>query len=512
MGDLTGKIIAGKYELLARIGQGGMGAVYEARNISTLKRCAVKVLLTPELIADEEISRRFSLEAIATGMIESEHVVAAYDAGVDEHGHAYYVMDALRGEDLKQTLARVGVLPASAVAKIILQAATGLASAHALGIVHRDVKPANLFLAVGAEREIKVKILDFGVAKVKMDLLHETTNALTRTGSMLGTPMYMSPEQAKRASEIDESADVWSLGVVLFECLSGKLPWIDVESFGELIAAVLVQDLPRLQDVAAWVPPELASIVHHALSRDIGCRTRNVVDLSTSLRRFLGGDLRLFEHELTSVSELERSAVAIKLSLDDTLLMPAGRQSNEPVVASPRPLARRPGRLALAGAAICAVTGAGAWLVSSRNPAPTELAARRKGTAPSAMVSSGSKEARAGSAGLGEPELDFALEIGKVPVKVRVDGVSRVVENGYIRVVGPIGSRHQIDLALNNLQATYTVVMSSDGLVPSDLTIQIAELSKPHQRKLLGPTKPADSVDGLPEKHEPESDGGLVPW
>jgi serine/threonine protein kinase len=248
--DLTGALIANKYELLRLIGRGGMGAVYEARNVATLKRCAVKVLLSPELAGDAEVVKRFFREAKASGLIESEHVVAAFDSGIDAADHVYYVMECLHGEDLEQTLGRLGSLNPQAAIKIVLQAAKGLMSAHALDIVHRDVKPANLFLALGPGDEVKVKILDFGVAKVKMEMFNESASSLTHSGSLLGTPLYMSPDQLRRASAIDASADVWSLGVVLFECLTGDLPWGDCDGIGELVTAILTLRLPLIQDQA----------------------------------------------------------------------------------------------------------------------------------------------------------------------------------------------------------------------------------------------------------------------
>src|SRR4051812_14476540 len=300
------------------MGRGGMGAVYEARHIGTLKRCAVKVLLSPELSGDHEVVKRFFREARASGLIESEHVVAAYDSGVDAAGHVYYVMECLQGEDLQQLLRRVGALSPVAATKILLQAAIGLAHAHALGIVHRDIKPANLFLSVGDSGEVKLKILDFGVAKVRLEIFEESSNTLTRSGSLLGTPTYMSPEQIKRASDIDESADVWSLGVVLFECLSGRLPWGEVGSVGELLAAILTVQLPIVQDYAPWVGPELAEIVQRALSRDPGHRMRSATELRDALRPLVPGSEKLHRHELLPVSDSERATSALRLSYADT--------------------------------------------------------------------------------------------------------------------------------------------------------------------------------------------------
>lgn len=482
-----------------------MGAVYEARNVSTLKRCAVKVLLTPELAADDEVVRRFFREARASGVVESEHVVAAYDSGLDDAGHAYYVMDALQGEDLQQTLRRVGSLSPVTAAKIILQAANGLASVHSLGIVHRDIKPANLFLTVCADHEIKVKILDFGIAKVKMEVFHESSHELTRTGSMLGTPLYMSPEQVKRASSIDESADVWSLGVVLFESVSGKLPWGNVESFGELIAAVLTQDLPLLQDYAAWVPPDLANIVHRTLSRDALSRTKKASELSAALRRFLDGDVRLFEHELVTVSQYELSQVADRLSLADTMLMPAGRQPGAPVVRSVSPRANSPGRFALAVAGLGAVLASSAWFVARRAATPL---------LPSVIAAVSSPPGAAAEMmppliSAPETEVSFPLEVSPSGVKVSVDGVSIRVRDGRVQVIGRAGSEHIVELVWGKQRFSQTVVIGEHGVVPPKLSSPAADTVKPSPK----PVSPQPTASGNRRVEEPDivSDGGLDP-
>lgn len=340
-GDLTGALVANKYELLRLIGRGGMGAVYEARNVTTFRRCAVKVLLSPELAADGEVVKRFFREARASGLIESEHVVAAFDSGIDESERAYYVMECLLGEDLEQTLDRLGQLEPLTAVKIVLQAATGLASAHALGIVHRDVKPANLFVAVAPGGELKIKILDFGVAKVKMELFNESSNALTHSGSLLGTPLYMSPEQLRRASDIDESADVWSLGVVLFECLTGELPWGDCDGIGELVTAILTARVPHVQDLAPWVEPQLAAVVQSALSRDPGLRLESAAELRDALQQLVSGDRRLYLEDIRPPDEQRRKSQAPRLSLPDTVMIGPTPHSGMPVV---RALSNKPPR------------------------------------------------------------------------------------------------------------------------------------------------------------------------
>jgi eukaryotic-like serine/threonine-protein kinase len=517
-GDLTGALIADKYELLRLIGRGGMGAVYEARNITTFRRCAVKVLLSPELAGDGEVVKRFFREARASGLIESDHVVAAFDSGIDSADRAYYVMECLQGEDLEQTLTRLGQLSPQAAIKIVLQAAAGLASAHVLGIVHRDVKPANLFLAVLPGNEVKVKILDFGVAKVKMEMFNESSNTLTQTGSLLGTPLYMSPEQLRRASAIDESADVWSLGVVLFECLTGELPWGNCDGIGELVTAILTLRLPHIQDQAPWVRPELAGIVQSALSRDPGLRVTSASRLRDALLELVNGDPRLYLHEITVPDEQERCRAAPRLSVPDTVMIGMTPHSGMPMVSaiSVSPPKRRTASLTAAfGAAL--LVGAAAWTFGR---APEALSSSRP--PPNPTNPSG------GSAGLEHPQPSasetvpadgsavrkrYLLQVTPAHSRVWLDGVATDVHDGQVAVEGTLGSTHDVVARYAGRATEARVTIGSDGLTPRVLAIvSPAAQSKPPSAGAasLGaaavaepaPPVPSPSPLGLSEKFE----------
>ena len=467
MGDLSGVVIAEKYELIRQMGRGGMGAVYEARNVSTRKRCAVKVLLAPELSADDEVVKRFFREARASGLIESEHVVAAYDSGIDAAGRVYYVMDCLQGEDLQQALRRLGPLSAPAAVKVVLQAATGLAHAHALDIVHRDIKPANLFLSVGDSGEIKVKILDFGVAKVRLEIFEESAHDLTRTGSMLGTPTYMSPEQVKRASEIDPSADVWSLGVVLFECLTGKTPWGEVGSVGELLAAILTLQLPLVQDFAPWVSPELAEIVQRALSRDPTQRMRSAAEMRDALRCLLPENDELYRGELGSVTDEERAVPAERLSVTDTVMIGATPRGGVPIVALAAP--RRPWRTFALVAAIGALASLSAWSLTRRLPREET---REQAVAHSEQTKESVLAAPSASTVVVAPTLRrAALEVGPAGVTVSVNGVPKEVANGRVWLEGAVDSQIDVRLTLGSDSVEAPVVITESGLVPKHVAL-----------------------------------------
>jgi len=282
MGGMSA-VVDGKYELVRVLGEGGMGSVHEARHVGTGRRVAVKLISPDALLKSPDIGARFDREARATGQLESQHVAHVLDTGRDgATGRPYLVMDLLRGEDLAQAVERLGPLAPDAALRIVAQALTGLQKAHEAGIVHRDIKPANLFLSHGDTAGITVKILDFGIAKVRADPLraeHRDDVALTRTGSMLGSPLYMSPEQARSAKNIDHRCDLWAIGVVLHEALSGFTPYGDVDTLGGLILEICGGRPRNVQDRAPWVTPEIAQIVYRALHPDVDKRYQTAQEM-----------------------------------------------------------------------------------------------------------------------------------------------------------------------------------------------------------------------------------------
>jgi serine/threonine protein kinase len=280
---LIGETLGGIYHLERKLGQGGMGAVYEAITPDG-QRAAVKVI--SRSTQNRDVIRRFMREARATSAIESRHVVGVLDAADDDGGKSvpFLAMELLDGLDLDTLIKRAGALEPRAAARVFVQAARGLSAAHEKSIVHRDIKPANLFLHEEAEGIIVTKICDFGVAKnndVSED--HASTMDLTRTGGMLGSPVYMSPEQASNAKGVDARTDLWSLCLSLYEALSGQRPWADCTMMGQLILAICTRDITPIQDLAPWVSPELAAIVHKGLERDVARRWSSSAELAAAL-------------------------------------------------------------------------------------------------------------------------------------------------------------------------------------------------------------------------------------
>lgn len=274
------RIIGGRYEVLRQIGQGGMGAVFEARHTGTGRRVAVKEIVGDELKNDPHIVERLHREARASGAIESQHIAVMLDSGSDEETkNPYLVMELLHGEDLQQLMLRHGPLPQEVAICIAAQACIGLGRAHEAGVVHRDIKPANLFLARREStridrrtdgEEVIVKLLDFGIARMREGITGGTgeTRALTSTGLMLGTPLYMSPEQVTNPKNVDQRTDLWSLGVVLYEMLTGTTPHADVETLGGLLVAICSRPAKPVMEVAPHVRRSIAAIVKRALEID----------------------------------------------------------------------------------------------------------------------------------------------------------------------------------------------------------------------------------------------------
>jgi eukaryotic-like serine/threonine-protein kinase len=306
---LIGETLDRKYKLVGLLGEGGMGSVYEARHTGTSRRVAVKLIRPDKLAPGGTAESRFRREARAAGAIRSPHIVEILDSGTDEAtGHLYLVMEHLAGEDLKHLLDRRGPLPCDVALRIAGQALAGLARAHAAGVVHRDIKPANLFLAREDEGSVRVKVLDFGVAKVRPDPLRgPETLGLTDTGGFLGSPLYMSPEQVQSSKDVDARADVWSLGCVLYAALAGRAPHQDIESFGRLIVAICGTPAPPLRDVAPGVPEEVAAVVHRALAIDPAERTPSAAAMLEAIRALSPGGLALREEMLHAGPAVPRS-------------------------------------------------------------------------------------------------------------------------------------------------------------------------------------------------------------
>jgi len=275
--------VVDKYTIVRMLGRGGMGAVYEARHARLARRFAIKFLL-PQFAANREILRRFENEAKAAGGLEHPNLAAVTDFGRADDGSPYLVMEFLEGEDCAKLLRRQGRLSVFQAANIVAQACRGLAIAHRAAIVHRDLKPENLFVTDAGDGSDLLKVLDFGIAKLRV----ADASVITGTGATFGTAYYMSPEQARGAGDVDPRTDVWSLGVVLYELLAGCRPFVG-EQFLEVIHQILSFEAPPLATLRPDLPPKLVAVIEHAMKKDIAERLPSVTALGEALAPFVSG-------------------------------------------------------------------------------------------------------------------------------------------------------------------------------------------------------------------------------
>jgi serine/threonine-protein kinase len=362
----------GGYEIVRGLGAGAFGEVYEALRLPLKKRVALKVL-HPELVRHAEVAQRFRREAELVARVEHPHIVGVFDVGAHE-GRPYIAMEFLDGESLADRLAREGRLPAAAAVDLLLAVMSAVATVHERGVVHRDLKPDNLFLARLGTGETQPKLLDFGIAKVR-------EAGLTLTGAVMGTPLYMSPEQAQGSKGVDAASDQWALGVILFECLTGRAPFAG-ESLIELLVAITSGPVPRLRAVDPSLPSGLDAAVARALERRAAERWPSVRAFGAALLPFASAGARerwsgFFAGEAAPVEVIApvRSTVAFASTGVATQAAPA------PVFAPVAPtVGRRDGRRGALLAGLLggvALLGLGAWAV--RN-------ASASGAPPAALV------------------------------------------------------------------------------------------------------------------------------
>jgi len=319
-----GTIIGGKYRIDGFLGSGGMGVVLSATHLELGAPVAIKIV-RDDLVQHEEVLSRLLFEARAAARMRSSHIVRVLDVARLDSGAPYIVMEQLEGLDLAAVLAEAGKLPAMDVVSYLLQACEGLSEAHALGIVHRDLKPENLFLANTPEGVV-LKILDFGVSKDLGTTVGSANSTLTRKGAAVGSPYYMSPEQMEASPSLDARADVWSLGAILFELLTGRCPF-EAESTPLICSKVLVDPAPSLRDFESDAPAELDAIIQRCLQKDPADRFQSTSELAQALREFVATQ-RTSHAELTAaepaVRKPHRFVNALALLALSALLAMAG--------------------------------------------------------------------------------------------------------------------------------------------------------------------------------------------
>ncbi|MGZ3452043.1 MAG: serine/threonine protein kinase [Polyangiales bacterium] len=329
-----GDVVGGKYRVERVLGAGGMGCVVVARHVRFDDRVALKVL-HEEIAERPDVVERFLREGRAARQIRSEHVVQVTDVDLLDNGAPYLVMEYLDGSDLAAILHKRGQLPVETVLEWVLQACEALAEAHTRGIVHRDLKPANLFLTKRSDGSACVKVLDFGISKIA-DPYNEAPN-LTQTANMVGTPIYMSPEQLRVAKDVDARADIWSLGVILFELLAGKPPF-KADTLASLALMIALDEPASLREVRPDVPEELALVIGKCLAKERDQRYSNVGELAMALAPFAPARARISIERIGRVTGLVSRSTMPPPSEQANLPVPSielSPLSNQPTVASP---------------------------------------------------------------------------------------------------------------------------------------------------------------------------------
>ncbi len=285
-GVREGTVLAGKYRVDRVLGAGGMGLVVAAHHMGLDSRVAIKLLL-PEMLQHKDVVARFAQEARAAARITNEHVARVFDVGALEDGAPYMVMEYLDGSDLGEWLHRDGRLPVAQAVDFVLQACEGVAEAHGVGIVHRDLKPANLFCVKRSDGSFSIKVLDFGISKLSAGGA-QSSFSMTATAAVMGTPYYMSPEQMESARDVDARTDIWSLGIILYELITGSRPF-GGQTLPEVCFRIATHPAPRIRELRPDVPPGVEAVVLKSLEKRRADRFSSIAELAAALAPF-GGD------------------------------------------------------------------------------------------------------------------------------------------------------------------------------------------------------------------------------
>ncbi|MEO6419622.1 MAG: serine/threonine-protein kinase [Polyangiaceae bacterium] len=428
-----GDMLLGKYQVERVLGRGGMGIVFAAKHLELDEQVAIKVLL-PAAAASKDLVGRFLREGRAAVKIRSEHVARIRDVGKLENGAPFIAMEYLDGKDLSTILREQGRLSVQVAVDYVLQACEALAEAHALGIIHRDLKPANLFLIRRADGSTCIKVIDFGISKTTAE---PAEMSLTRTNSIIGSPLYMSPEQMRSSRTVDARSDIWSLGIILHELLTGTTPH-DADSMPELYAHVLTKPAPPLRRARPDAPAALEAAILCSLQADCELRFLNIADFVTAIAEFGSTDARASADRIRKVIQLSPLSAITGTSNAVSAVMPlpsspgfAGTGSSWAGHLHGGKESRRTLVAVGIGAVVLLVLVASAIFLSGSHPPPTPTAAVVS-PPPSALASSPASSVSSAPAVLPPPA-------SAEPVAVPVASVKHVYTTPSARP--PIGPK-----------------------------------------------------------------------
>jgi serine/threonine-protein kinase len=359
-----GQVLAGKYRVERVLGVGGMGVVVSALHIQLDERVALKFLL-PDALGNPEAVARFGREARAAVKIKSMHVARVSDVGTLENGAPYMVMEFLHGQDLAALIHDRGPIPFPDAVDFVLQACEALAEAHALGIVHRDLKPANLFMITGADGAPCIKVLDFGISKItKTDSSGDY--GMTSTQAVMGSPLYMSPEQMTSSRDVDGRADIWAIGTILFELLTGRPPFLG-ETMPQLCGMILQEAPPMPRELRPDLPEGLQAVLLRCLEKKRDRRYANVAELASALAPY---GTRLAARSAERVSKVLSAAGISSRELDVTAPPSVGAATGSAWGTTQSKTSHRALWVTLGGAGVVLVAGAALFLRPGHADAP----------------------------------------------------------------------------------------------------------------------------------------------
>lgn len=514
---MIGSTIDGKYLVKNVIGQGGMGSVYEAEHAATGRRVAVKVINSGDLTKDQQILSRFEREARAAGAIDTQYITQVLDAGLDRDSNLpFMAMEYLEGEDLQRMLKRVGPISPDLALRVTAQACLGLRKAHESKVVHRDIKPHNLFLARRDAGEIIVKLLDFGIAKVKMDQAQSRDGAdLTKTGNLLGSPLYVSPEQARGKRQIDHRTDIYSLGAVLYQMLCGRTPFEHATALGELILMVCTEPAAPVQDHAPWVPPAVAEICHKCIAKNPDERFQTADELFEAVRALLPGGWNIDESMLVSLADSQRQQEQPRAQIVDPATYDSGRYEAQtasvPSVPPPADAASTTGGVMgpatarpsapggskvplLVGATVILVgVGAGAFALSQGNggatqPPPVATTPAPVSPPPPPAATTDTTPA---------PPKEVAPKRVKVVIipddaKVEVEGEQTELKGGLLELEGKPGKVFKVKASKGTGETEVEVVITEAGALPPKVEVEAGKKSVIKRQPLPGAAPTAE--------------------
>ena len=370
-----GAVVCAKYRVERLIGRGGMGTVMLAHHLRLDESVALK-FLNPQAMKKPDVVARFEREARAVVKLKSPHVTRVLDVEVAENGTPFIVMEYLEGQTLAGLVRGGAALPVDLAVEYMLQACEAVAEAHAMGIVHRDLKPGNLFLTTGADGSAVVKVLDFGVSK--FGALDKTSGAEIETlpDAVVGSPPYMSPEQLRSSKQVDARTDIWSIGVVLFEIVTGRMPFA-ADNLHEHYTKLMLEDAPLPSQVRADLPAKLDAIVGKCLEREAVDRYANVGELARDLAELAPERARASAERVERTLATNRAARASRPSLPapPIALPPSIYTTNDATKLTAPRRARRTARIVMLAASAAVLAVATFVVTKFRDPTATSTAA-----------------------------------------------------------------------------------------------------------------------------------------